>query len=130
LRGTPHHFLVAGSVDVLLGVWSVGSRRWFGPAGVFLDVWSVDSRRWFGPVFSAFSRQVTAADDIVSVRATLRFAIDFSVVVGKHLAAACLEISIPHIGLYAQIGRTYPALLVVAALVLSGIILFLAVTCE
>jgi hypothetical protein len=130
LRGTPHHFLVAGPIDVLPGVWSVDSRRWFGPVDVLPGVWSVDSRRWFGPVFSAFSRQVTAADDIIPVRAALRFAIDFSIVVGEQLAAACLEIGIPNIGLYAHIGRAYPALLVVAALVLSGIFLLLAATCE
>jgi hypothetical protein len=112
LRGTPHHFLVAGSVDLLL------------------DVWLVDSWRWRGLVSRAFSQHVLAADDIVSVCATVRFAIDFSAVVGQQPASACLKISIPQIGLHAQFGRTYPALLVVTALVLSGIFLFLAAICE
>jgi hypothetical protein len=80
LGGTPHGSLVAG------------------PVGFFVDVWSVISLHWHGPIFRAFGRQVTAADNIVPLRATARSAIDVSAVAGKQAASPCLIIGIPNSG--------------------------------
>lgn len=92
----------------------------------FAIIVAVVTRRWRVPIFRAPGWLAAAAYGIVPVRAAVRFAIDVATVVGKQIASACLEIGIPHIGFYAQIGRTYRTCLVLADLVLSGIFLFLA----